>query len=118
MLAANVVAADTDREARRNFTSLQQAFANLHRGAPGQVPPPLDDIDTYWTPAEKSSVSRSLACSVVGSPRTVESGLRDFIEIHKPDELMVTAHMYNQGARLRCFELIAEVRAGLEVNLA
>jgi luciferase family oxidoreductase group 1 len=118
MLAANVVAADTDREARRNFTSLQQAFANLHRGAPGQIPPPLDDIDTYWTPAEKSSVNRSLACSMVGSPRTVESGLRDFIEIHKPDELMVTAHMHNQGARLHSFELIAEVRAGLEGNLA
>ena len=118
ILAANVVAADTDAEARRNFTSLQQAFGNLHRGTPGQIPPPIDDIEAYWTPAEKMSVSRSLACSVVGSPETVERGLRDFIETHKPDELMVTAHMYDQRARLRSFELIAGVRDLLAAKVA
>jgi luciferase family oxidoreductase group 1 len=110
MLAANVVAADTDAEARHNFTSLQQAFTNLHRGTPGQIPPPIDDIEEYWSPAEKISVTRSLVCSVVGSPATVERGLNDFIETHKPDELMVTAHMYDQPARLHSFELIAQVR--------
>jgi luciferase family oxidoreductase group 1 len=114
MLAVNAIAADDDAEARRNFTSLQQAFCNLHRGTPGQIPPPIDDIETYWTPMEKAGVSRSLACSVVGSPETVERGLRDFIETHRPDELMVTAHMFDQQARLRSFELIAEVRAKLK----
>jgi luciferase family oxidoreductase group 1 len=114
MLAVNAIAADDDAEARRNFTSLQQAFCNLHRGTPSQIPPPIDDIETYWTPMEKAGVSRSLACSVVGSPETVERGLRDFIETHRPDELMVTAHMFDQQARLRSFELIAEVRAKLK----
>jgi luciferase family oxidoreductase group 1 len=118
MLAANVVVADNDAEARRNFTSLQQAFVNLHRGTPGQIPPPIDDIEEYWAPAEKFSVSRSLACSVVGSPETVERGLRDFIEKHRPDELMVTAHMYDQRTRLRSFELIAEVRDRMGVQVA
>jgi luciferase family oxidoreductase group 1 len=118
ILAANVVAADSEAEARRNFTSLQQAFANLHRGTPGQIPPPIDDIEAYWTPAEKLSVSRSLACSVVGSPETVERGLRHFLEAHRPDELMVTAHMYDQRARRRSFELIAEVRDLLATKVA
>jgi luciferase family oxidoreductase group 1 len=118
MLAANVVVADTDAEARRNFTALQQAFINLHRGTPGQIPPPIDDIEAYWTPAEKFSVNRSLACSVVGSSETVDRGLRDFIEKHQPDELMVTAHMYDQRARLHSFELIAEVRDRLGVQVA
>jgi luciferase family oxidoreductase group 1 len=118
MLAANVVVADTDAEARRNFTSLQQAFVNLHRGTPGQIPPPIDDIEAFWTPAERFSVSRSLACSVVGSPETVERGLRDFIEKHQPDELIVTAHMYDQRARRRSFELIAKVRDRMGIPVA
>lgn len=118
MLATNVVAADTDVEARRNFTSLQQAFVNLHRGTPGQIPPPIDDIESYWTPAERMSVSRSLACSVVGSPETIARGLQDFITAHQPDELMVTAHMYDQTARLRSFELVASVRDRLGREIA
>ena len=118
ILAANVVAADTDAEARRNFTSLQQAFTNLHRGTPGQIPPPIDNIEDYWSPAEKGSVSRSLACSVVGSPATVERGLNEFIATHKPDELMVTAHMYHQKARLRSFEWIAGIRDRLAMAVA
>jgi luciferase family oxidoreductase group 1 len=110
MIAVNVVAADTDAEARRIFTSLQQAFTNLHRGTPGQIQPPIDDIETYWSPAEKFSVCRSLACSVVGSPETLENGLRSFIADTHPDELIVTGHMYDQKARLRSFEITAEVR--------
>ncbi len=110
MLAANVIAAATDAEARRAFTSLQQAFTNLQRGTPGQIPPPIDDINTYWTPLEKANVERTLAYSVVGSPQSVEKGLREFLDAHQPDELMITAHMYDHQARLRSFELIAEVR--------
>ena len=67
---------------------------------------------------EKFSVSRSLACSVVGSSETVERGLHEFIEKHQPDELMVTAHLYDQQARLRSFELIAEVRNRMGARVA
>ena len=69
MLGANVLAADSDAEARRQFTSQQQSFINLRRGTPGQVPPPIDDIDSYWSPAERAMVERSLAVSFVGSAR-------------------------------------------------
>jgi len=110
MLTVAVVAADTDAEARRQFTSPQQSFTNLSRGMPGQVPPPIDDIDTYWSAEEKQWVARALACAVVGAPDTVERGLRSFLESTQPDELMVTAHLYDQAARLRTLEIVADVR--------
>ena len=110
MLGANVLAADTDAEARRQFTSQQQSFINLRRGTPGQVPPPLDDIDAYWSPAEKAMVERSLACTFVGSAASVGRGLAAFLDATQPDELMITAHIYDQPARLRSIEIVAEVR--------
>jgi luciferase family oxidoreductase group 1 len=116
MLGVNVLAAETDAEARRQFTSVQQSFINLRRGMPGQVPPPIDDIETYWTPLEKAGVEQSLACSFVGSAATVEQGLRTFIEATRPDELMLTAHIYDQTARLRSLEIVAGVRERLAVG--
>jgi len=113
MLGANVLAADSDAEARRQFTSQQQSFINLRRGSPGQVPPPIDDIDSYWSPAEKAMVERSLAVSFVGSPETVQRGLAAFIESTQPDELMITAHVHDQPARLRSIELVSKVRENL-----
>jgi luciferase family oxidoreductase group 1 len=110
MLGANVLAAETDAQARYQFTSQQQSFINLRRGSPGQVPPPIDDIDAYWSPAEQAMVERSLAVSFVGSRDTVAAGLEAFLESLKPDELMITAHIYDQAARLRSIELIAQVR--------
>ena len=110
MLAANVLAADTDKEARRQFTSQQQSFINLRRGMPTQVPPPIDDMDAYWSPAEKAMVDHSLAVSFIGSADTVERGLRKFIDAMQPDELMITAHIYDQAARLRSIEIVAGVR--------
>jgi luciferase family oxidoreductase group 1 len=115
MLAANVLAADTDAEARRQFTSQQQSFVNLRRGMPGQVPPPIDDMDAYWSPAEKAMVERALAVAFVGSVQTVERGLQNFIEATEPDELMITAHIHDQGARLRSLEKVAQVRAMLTI---
>jgi luciferase family oxidoreductase group 1 len=110
MLGINVIAADTDAQARRNFTSLQQAFINLRRGMPGQIPPPIDDIDVFCPPAERAGVDHALSCSVIGSPETVERGLRSFMEATRPDELMITANLYEHAARLRSFEIVAEVR--------
>ncbi len=110
MMAVNVFAADTDKEARRQFTSVQQAFINLRRGTPGPVPAPIDDIASYASDFELEQVDHALAYSAVGSPRTVERELRDIIEQIKPDELMVVGHFYNHAARLRSFEITAEVR--------
>jgi alkanesulfonate monooxygenase SsuD/methylene tetrahydromethanopterin reductase-like flavin-dependent oxidoreductase (luciferase family) len=80
---------------------------------PGLIPPPIDDIESYWTPTEKFGVERALACSVVGDPRTVKEGLAAFIERHRPDELMITANVFEHGLRRRSYELVAEARDSL-----
>jgi luciferase family oxidoreductase group 1 len=108
MLGVNVVAAESDREARRLFTTQQQSFINLRRGRPGLIPPPIDDIESYASPAERYGVDHSLACAVVGSADTVRAGLAAFIERHRPDELMVTANIFDHAKRKRSFELAIE----------
>lgn len=108
MLALNVVAAATDAEAARLFTTQQQSFINLRRGRPGLVPPPLahaNDIHAFCTPAEKAGVDRALACAVIGAPRTVGEGIARFVERHRPDELMLTANIFEHAARVHSFEL-------------
>jgi luciferase family oxidoreductase group 1 len=112
MVGLNVIVAETDAEARRLFTTVQQGFTNLHRGRPGQYRPPIDDIEEYWTPAEKASVSRMLAYAVVGSPETVRAGLERIVQTTGADELMVVCPVYDHAARVRSYELLAEV-AGL-----
>ena len=108
MLALNVVAADSEAEARRLFTSQQQSFVNLRRGRPGRIPPPLDDIESFWQPHEKAGVERALACSVLGDAPSVGEGIAAFVARHRPDELLLTANIYDHGARLRSFELAAK----------
>ncbi|MFC3551714.1 LLM class flavin-dependent oxidoreductase [Lysobacter cavernae] len=113
MLALNVIAADSDAQARYLFTTQQQAFVNLRRGRPGLIPPPIDDIESFWEPHEKLGVERALACSVVGAADGVEQGIRAFIERHRPDELLLTANVYEHAARVRSFEISAQVRERL-----
>ena len=108
MLALNVVAADTDAEAKRLFTTAQQSFVNLRRGRIGLIPAPIDDIEAYWEPHEKLGVENALACSVVGNPETVKRGIAAFADRHRPDELLLVANIFDHQARLRSFELAAE----------
>ncbi len=113
MVLANVFAADTDEEARRQFTSVQQAFLNLRRGSPGPVPAPIDDIAEYASSFELAQIGQALAYSAVGSAETVEQELRAILEETEPDELMVAGHFHDHSARLRSFELTAQIRARL-----
>jgi luciferase family oxidoreductase group 1 len=110
MLGINVVAAGSDAEARRLFTTQQQSFINLRRGRPGLIPPPIDDIESYWTPPEKLMVERALACAVVGAADTVKDGIGAFIARHKPDELLITANVFEHEARRHSFEIVSAMR--------
>jgi luciferase family oxidoreductase group 1 len=107
MVGVNVVAADTDEEARRLFTTVQQSFANLVRGAPGKLQPPIEDIEEYWSPAEKHQASRMLKYSIVGSAETVRTELEKFVGLTKADELMLVCHIHDHAARIRSYEIIA-----------
>ena len=107
MLGVSVVAADTDAEATRLLTTLQQQFTNMVRNTRGRMQPPIDDIEAYWSPAEKAHVNRMLACSFHGAPASVHDKLAAFIERTGADELMVTAPIYDHAARLHSYELLA-----------
>ena len=112
MLALNVVAADSDAQAKRLFTTAQQSFVNLRRGRPGLIPAPIDDIEDYWQPHEKAGVQNALACSVVGDADTVRAGIAAFVDRHRPDELLLVANVFDQQARLRSFEIAAAAMRG------
>jgi luciferase family oxidoreductase group 1 len=109
MVAANVVAADTDDEARHLFTSVQQSFTNIFRGARGRLPPPIDDIDSYWSPFEQERASAMLARSFVGAPETVRSGLETFAAETAADELIVASAIHDHAKRVRSYELLVSV---------
>jgi len=109
MVGVNVIAADTDDEARRLFTSLQQRFTNMLRNQRGQMSPPIDDIEQYWTPAEKHQVMQMLSCSFAGSRDTVKRLLDAFIEKTGADELMVSGAIFDHAARLRSYEILGEI---------
>lgn len=111
MVAANVVAADSDDDAGRLFTSVQQQFANLVRGTRGQLPPPIDDMEEYWSPVEKAQAEKMLQCSFAGSAQTIREELEAFIERTGADEVIVASAIYDHAARLRSYEILAEVRA-------
>jgi luciferase family oxidoreductase group 1 len=108
MVAVNVVAADTDEEARRLFTTVQQAFTSLVRDTGGKLQPPIDNIDDYWNSAEKHHVSHMLRYSITGSAETVRRELQGFVELTKADELMIVTSIYDHSARVRSYQIVAE----------
>ena len=108
MVGANVIAAESDDKARRLATTQQMSFTNIFRGARGLSQPPIDDIETYWTPMEKAQATRMLARSIVGSPGTVRKGVDALVEETGADELIVVSDVFDHRARLRSFELIAD----------
>ncbi len=111
MVGLNVIVADSDEQAQRLFTSLQQRFLGMQRGQHGPLPPPVDDMDALWSPAEKAGVARMLAESVVGSPVTVRAGLRATAERTGADEFIVASALHDFDARLRSYELLAQLAA-------
>ena len=108
MAGLNVFAAETDAEARRLFTSLQQAFVNLRSGRPGPFPPPAAGYPERLDPAARAMLDSALRCSVVGGPETVRAGLAAFVERTGVDEVIVTASIFDHAARVRSFKIVAE----------
>jgi luciferase family oxidoreductase group 1 len=108
MVGCNAIVADTEDEAKRLFTSPQQNFTRMVRGTRGQLPPPVDDIENFWSPMEKSQSSSMLACSFHGSKATIKDELAPLIKATGADELMIAAAIWDHKARVRSFKLLAE----------
>jgi luciferase family oxidoreductase group 1 len=109
MVAVNVFAAETSREAERLATSQHQSFLNLVRGKPGKIQPPVDYMDVIWSPAEKAMVESRLGGSIIGDRDAVAGELIEFAERTKADEIMVNAIIYDHKSRLRSYEIVADV---------
>ena len=108
MLGVNVFAADSEIEARRLFTSLQQAFINLRRGRPGPLRPPAEGFEDTLAPFERAMLADMLSYSVVGTEEQVRAGLARIAAHTGADELMVASQIYDHAARLTSYRLAAE----------
>lgn len=117
MLAANLIAAETDAEAARLRTSQQISFYRLRTGNPGLLPPPVDDLDAVVPPAAQTAVNAALRISAVGGPQTVKAQLDALIERYQPDEMILAANIWDQDARRRSYAIGAEVM-GLSADKA
>lgn len=107
MIGVNVIAADSEPEARHLATSQQMSFANLLRGTLSLNQPPIDNIDTYWSSAEKAQASQMLARTIVGTRERVSEGLAALAEETGADELMIVTDVYDHDARCHSLELTA-----------
>ncbi len=108
MVGANAVAADSDEEAERLFRSLRMRFAAMARGQLGQLTAPETFIESDWSATELAFADESLSCSAVGSPATVRRSLEQLVARTGADELILTAQIFDHGARLHSFALIAD----------
>ncbi|WP_431300295.1 LLM class flavin-dependent oxidoreductase [Tabrizicola sp. BL-A-41-H6] len=113
MIAAGVCAATTDAEARFLRSSQILAFARLRTGRPGKLPRPVDDVSAEVPPQVMAQVEHALSVSATGAPETVRRQLAAIIETYAPDEVMVTGMIHDPTARLRSFEIAAEVLGDL-----
>jgi luciferase family oxidoreductase group 1 len=112
MVGVNIIAADDDRAAQRLATTQQMSFVDIFRGTRGLSRPPIDDIESYWSPLEKAQAQQMLARSIVGSPATVRAGIDALVEETEVDELIIVSDVFDHAERLRSFELIAEAASG------
>ena len=108
MLGVNVFAAESEAEARRLFTSLQQAFINLRRGRPGPLKPSADGFEQSLAPFERAMLDDMLSYSVVGTRDQVRAGLDEIVARTGADELMIASQIYDHAARLASYELAME----------
>ncbi len=118
MAGLNIIAAPTDAEARRLATTQQMSFTNLVRGRRNLSLPPIEDIDSFWTPVEKLQVGQMMARTLVGAPETLRAGLARFVAETGVDEVMVVSDIFDHRLRLRSYEIIASVTAELVPDLA
>jgi len=109
MLGYNVFAGDSDAAGRTLATSMMQSFVALRRGAPQLLPAPDPDFEAKMTEAEKAQLQGVRACSAIGSGATVKAAIADFIARTRADELIIASHIYDHSARVRSYEIAADI---------
>lgn len=113
-LGLNIFAADSNDDAELLLTSLQQAFVNLRSGHPAPLPPPMAGYEQSLEPRQADMLAHSLRCAIVGGPEKVRRGLSEFIARHRPDEIIVTAQIFDHAARLKSYRLLSEIHRSMD----
>ncbi|MBV8740214.1 MAG: LLM class flavin-dependent oxidoreductase [Sinobacteraceae bacterium] len=113
MLGFNVFAADSEAQARLIASSMQQAFVNLRSGRPSTLPPPVEGYEKQLPPEARALLADVLGCSAIGTRESIGAQIAAFIERTAADELMITSQIYEHAARLRSYQIAAEVHAEL-----
>lgn len=109
MACVNVVAADTDAEANRLATSLQQFIIGVVSGKRRLLQPPVESMDGIWNIYEEEAAKQMLGYSFFGSPEKIKKEMQRFISRTQVDEVMATSHIYDQEAKMHSFKLFAEL---------
>jgi len=112
MVCLNVIAADTDEEAARESTTMQQFFLNVVRGSQNPLQPPVDNMDDIWTPQEKHMATSMSSVTLLGSKDSIRTQLTKFQEYYNVDELMAVSYIYDPTKQKRSYEILKEVVEG------
>jgi alkanesulfonate monooxygenase SsuD/methylene tetrahydromethanopterin reductase-like flavin-dependent oxidoreductase (luciferase family) len=115
MVGVQVIAAETDAEARHLFTTPLQRFLRLIRGQAVELLPPVDSMDGLWNPAEKAAVESKLGAAIVGSNATVKAGLERLVSDTGAREVIVVTDTYRHEDRLESYRRLAEISKTVQV---
>jgi luciferase family oxidoreductase group 1 len=117
MVGVPVIAAETDDEARRLFTTPQQRFLRLIRNQAVELLPPVESMDDLWNEMERAAVNSRLRQAIVGSNATVRAGFEKLVNETGAEELIVVTDTYDHAARLNSYARVAEVARELAVTV-
>lgn len=112
MVCLNVIAMETDEEAKREMTTMQQFFLNVVRGTSKPLLPPIDNMDDLWTPPEKEMSMAMTSVSFVGSKETVKQQFIEFQEEYNVDEIMVVSYIYDPDKQKRSYQILKDIADG------
>jgi luciferase family oxidoreductase group 1 len=113
MACVNVMAADTDTEADYLATSFYQLAMGIVRGKTRPIQPPVDSMEGIWNEFEEAAVKERMQYTFIGSPTTVKDKLQQFLGETQVDELMIVSHIYDHGARVHSYEIVANVKSNI-----
>ncbi|MGD6801823.1 LLM class flavin-dependent oxidoreductase [Rossellomorea vietnamensis] len=112
IICLNVIATETDEDAKLQSTTMQQFFLNVVRGTQSPMSPPVEDMDAVWTPGEKQMAESMTSVSLMGSKQTVKEQLTSFQEKYDVDEIMAVSYIYDQEKQKRSYEIFKEIVDG------
>jgi luciferase family oxidoreductase group 1 len=116
MVCLNVIAAETDNEAKWLATTMHQFFLNIVRGTRNPLQPPVENMDELWTPMEKEMADQRVSVALLGSKDTIRQQLMDFQDRYEVDEIMAVSYIYDPDKQKRSYQILKEVVGGNNVK--